>query len=314
METPWELIAKYLADETNEAENAKIEEWANSAKENAILLKKAKLFFQHKQNSGTADFSQFQQEDWVKLQQKTILTVVHKERWLPVWKVAAAISLVVVASAIIILTTNNKPSLEIATKDFTKEVWLSDSSYVLLNKDSRLVVESGYNKNVRQVSLEGEAFFKVKSNSKNPFSVSSFDVNTTVLGTEFNVKARTESSITVSVLKGKVKVTANTEQQLLTANMASIYNGNSLQLFANADLNYLAWKTRVIRFKGTTLIDAIEFLSMFYGETITLDKSVDPKTLITVELNKLTLAQALEVVTFTLDLQFKNEAEGYLIH
>ncbi|GCC53619.1 hypothetical protein SanaruYs_38640 [Chryseotalea sanaruensis] len=314
METPWALIAKYLTNEVSESERAKVVIWLNSDNANSILLERLRSMFEIKHKSGVTDFSQFQQEDWEKLQQKTILAYGKEVRWLPVWKIAASISLIIVAFVSIIYLNKQKPLLEIATTNHTKEVWLPDSSYVLLNKDSRLIVEGTYNEEMRKVKLIGEAFFKVKSNPTIPFLVSSFEVNTTVLGTQFNVKAKADSLITISVLEGKVNVAVKNESQLLTANMSTIYNGNSLKLLANVDHNYLAWKTGVVRFKSQTLLEAVEFLSEHYSEPILLEKNVDPQMLITVELNNLSIDQSLDIISTTLDLEFTKESQEYIVN
>lgn len=313
METPWELIAKYLTNEANESERAEIERWSNSDKANFILLERLMLIFENKQKSSNTDFSRFQQEDWEKLQQKTIHAGKQQIRWLPVWKIAAAISLIIVAFVSIIYLNKQQALLEIVTTNETKEVWLPDSSYVLLNKDSRLIVEGAYNEETRQVKLEGEGFFKVKSNAQKPFSVSSFHVSTTVLGTQFNVNAKADSQITVSVLEGKVSVAAHSQEKLLTANTATVYNGYALEFLANADPNYLAWKTGIIRFKGKALSEVVKFLSVHYNKSISIEKSIDASLLITVELNNLSIDQSLEIISSTLDLQYIKETQAYVI-
>lgn len=313
MKTPWELIAKQLTNEASESERVELEKWVKSDKANFTLLERLKLAYQHKHEAPSIDFSRFQDEDWKRLQQKTIHADEQQVRWLPVWKIAASISLIIVAFASIIYLNKNQPLLEIATTNDTKEVWLPDSSYVLLNKGSRLIVEGAYNEETRQVKLEGEGFFKVKSNAQNPFSVESFGVSTTVLGTQFNVNAKADSQITVSVLEGKVSVAAHNQEKLLTANTATVFDGRTLQFFANADPNYLAWKTGIIRFKGKALSEVVKFLSAHYNKSISIEKNIDASLLITVELNNLSIDQSLEIISSTLDLHFTIEAQGYVI-
>lgn len=314
MNTPWELLAKYISQEASESERVEVEKWAGRAEANSVLLERLSLLFQNNDQSHKIDFSQFKGEDWERLHQKTILGASKENEWAHMWKMAASISLIIAALASILYFIKQAPLLEITTTDQTQEVWLPDSSHVLLNKHSNLVVEAGYLGENRKVSLKGEAFFKVRSNPQSPFSVRSYGVSTTVLGTEFNIKARTDSAITVSVVEGKVNVAAKDQQQLLTTNMSAIYNGQALQLAESPNPNYLAWKTGVIHFESETLLEALTFLSDHYGNAITLDSDVDPKTLITVELNNLSLSQSIEIITFTLDLQFVKGSKGYRIY
>lgn len=313
METPWELIGKHLTGEASEAESVELEKWSKSDKSNSLLLERVKLIYQNKYATHSMDFSQFQQQDWEKLQQRTILINSQQVKWLSVWKIAAAITLIIVAFVSIIYLNKQQPLLEIVTTNETKEVWLPDSSYVLLNKDSRLIVEGAYNEETRKVSLIGEGFFKVKSNVKIPFSVKSFGVSTTVLGTQFNVNAKTDSQITISVLEGKVRVAAHSQEKLLIANTATVYYGHALEFLANADPNFLAWKTGIIRFKGKALSEVVKFLSVHYNKPISIEKNIDPSLLITVELDNLSIEQSLEIITSTLDLKFIKSNNEYFI-
>ncbi len=313
METPWELLAKYLTNEASESERVELLKWSKRDIANSILLERLKFIYHNKQKNLSIDFSLFQQEDWERLEQKTIRIPEEEVRWYSAWRIAASISLVIVALVSLLYFNKEKPLLQIVATNSTKELWLPDSSYVLLNKDSKLTVAGNYNKEGRNLKLEGEAFFKVKPNAKSPFSVKSFGVNTTVLGTEFNVKAKADSLITISVLEGKVRVVANHQEQLLTANTATVYDGHALQFLAVADLNYLAWKTGIIRFKGEALSEVVKFLSTHYGESIRIEKNIDPSLLITVELNKLSIDQSLEIISSTLDLHYIKEKQGYVI-
>ncbi|NBP69901.1 MAG: hypothetical protein EBU52_14280, partial [Cytophagia bacterium] len=187
MNTPWELLAKYFAKEANEAEKAEVEKWSHSHHDNTLLLEKLNFLFKKNPQSFTSDFKKFKDQDWETLYHKTIAADAKKVIWPMVWKLAASISFIIMALTSIILFNKRTPLLEVVTTNHTKEVWLPDSSYVLLNKNSKLTVAADYLKSSRKVNLLGEAFFKVKSNPECPFSVSSFEVSTTVLGTQFNV-------------------------------------------------------------------------------------------------------------------------------
>lgn len=310
MKTPWELLAKYYTNEATKDERIEVENWLNHAEDNLLLFETLAHFFKKSTNP---DFIQFKEKDWEVLYKKTVLTDTHKSIWLPIWKIAATISLVFVAFISVIYLNKQTVLLEIVSTDHTKEVWLPDSSYVLLNKNSKLIVEAGYLKKERNVKLIGEAFFQVKPNHKSPFSVSSFDICTTVLGTQFNVSATTDSLITVSVLEGKVNVAINEARHLLTANMATTYDGHHLQMITEADPNFLTWKTGIMRFDRQPLAVVTKFLSAYFKEEVILEKNIDTGLMITVELNNLSLQQSLEIITATLDLNYSKQPKGYLI-
>jgi len=76
---------------------------------------------------------------------------------------------------------------------------LPDSSVAFLNSGSRLSYSSVFG-GERHVSLTGEGYFIVRSDSLRPFLVHAADVTVKALGTEFNVKAYPEEKFVETVL------------------------------------------------------------------------------------------------------------------
>jgi ferric-dicitrate binding protein FerR (iron transport regulator) len=89
---------------------------------------------------------------------------------------------------------------------------LPDDSEVVLNAVSTLSFNKKDWRNVRNVFLEGEAYFKVEKGQK--FSVITPVGNVTVLGTQFNVKQR-DDLFEVICYEGSVQVTYQSEIQIL---------------------------------------------------------------------------------------------------
>jgi ferric-dicitrate binding protein FerR (iron transport regulator) len=88
------------------------------------------------------------------------------------------------------------------------EVTLPDGSSVLLNAGSSIKYRNDFNKTNRELSLHGEAYFKVSRNEVLPFLVSAGNINIMAVGTEFNVKAYDdEELIETTLVEGKVKIT-----------------------------------------------------------------------------------------------------------
>ena len=87
-------------------------------------------------------------------------------------------------------------------------VVLPDGSIVALWDDSQLNLDANFlSGKTREVTLEGEAFFDIAHNPNKPFIIHAKGIRTTALGTAFTVRAVSgETSITVTVVEGKVKV------------------------------------------------------------------------------------------------------------
>ena len=115
-------------------------------------------------------------------------------------RIAAAIALIFAASYFYISTLDESVSTQYAERS---EVRLPDNSEIILNADSRISYSDKNWKKERNVSLQGEAFFKVAKGQK--FTVATKDGLETVLGTQFNVENR-KGFFEVTCYEGLVSV------------------------------------------------------------------------------------------------------------
>ena len=94
----------------------------------------------------------------------------------------------------------------------TKTISLLDGSEVILNSKSTISFnESDWEEN-RQLTLDGEAYFKVKKG--NTFTVSTKNGSVIILGTQFNVNS-TNDFFDVVCYEGKVRVKTNSSAHIL---------------------------------------------------------------------------------------------------
>jgi transmembrane sensor len=128
-------------------------------------------------------------------------------------KYAAVILLTVLFSGITYYIAGRLKTEEIACNEIVVpygsriKVTLADSSEVWLNSGSRFSYPSHFAKGSREVHLEGEAFFDIRRNPKQPFYVRTSGINIKVLGTRFNVKSYPEEDIIETTLvSGKLIV------------------------------------------------------------------------------------------------------------
>ncbi|AWH75466.1 anti-sigma factor [Dokdonia sp. Dokd-P16] len=95
-----------------------------------------------------------------------------------------------------------------------ESITLPDNSTVMLNAMSSLTYDKDTWEAQRNVSLEGEAYFKVAKGTT--FNVKTSNGTVTVLGTQFNIKNRDEY-FDVICYEGSVKVTTTTQEVILKA-------------------------------------------------------------------------------------------------
>lgn len=94
-----------------------------------------------------------------------------------------------------------------AKKGAKTRMVLPDGTSVWLNSDSKLVYDAKFNDSVREVTLEGEAYFNVVKNAGRPFIVHTSGIDVRVLGTAFNVKSYPqEATIEATLIHGSIEV------------------------------------------------------------------------------------------------------------
>lgn len=145
------------------------------------------------------------------------------------------------------------------------KVMLSDSSEVWLNADSRLTFPSHFVGNKREVILEGEAYFKVVRNVNAPFIVRCGNIETHVLGTEFNIR-NYNNTPEVALVTGKVSVCLDDGNKVvLSPGEAALVCNNDIQTRTIDTDFYRRWKEGLFYFDNATLLDVVCEIGRWYN-------------------------------------------------
>jgi ferric-dicitrate binding protein FerR (iron transport regulator) len=214
------------------------------------------------------------------------------------FKVAAVAVIMLCASYFVFF--NNEKSFETRIAQ-TKSLILPDNSEVILNSSSLL----SYNKKEwdekRDIVLDGEAFFKVSKGQK--FTVHTDAGNVQVLGTQFNVKERSDY-FEVQCYEGIVAVTYGNQKVVLTKGKAfRIINGIS-QDITGFNANKPSWLNDESSFVQVPLSEVIEELERQYNIKIQSD-NIDLTQLFTGTFTHKDKNIALQSVTIPLQLSYK---------
>lgn len=234
---------------------------------------------------------------------------------------AAAAALLIITLAIwrLVASTHNPESpvtktekkiLEPAPETNGKRyIRLQDGSTVLLNEGSQLDYPADFANDKREVALSGEAYFDIRPDAKRPFIVHTGKVNTTVLGTAFNIKAYPEQKqITVTVTRGKVKVGDNKKTFGVIVPNESIAVNTEINSFklerVNAD-EALSWKKQYLVLDDISLEEAAVLIGNRYHVNISFSKEALENCRISATfLNNENLEQVLTVVTGVVDADY----------
>ena len=147
------------------------------------------------------------------------------------------------------------------------ELILPDSTHVWLNARSKLVYPISFGKDIRQVELNGEAYFDVIHNEKQPFVVKTPQMDIQVLGTEFNVTAYSSSSdFEVALLRGCIELSSprlSSNYRMKEKELIRLQN-NKLISKDISDYDYFRWKEGLICFNNESVATIIEKLKLYY--------------------------------------------------
>jgi transmembrane sensor len=197
------------------------------------------------------------------------------------------------------------------------KIILPDSSEVFLGAGSKLTIPEKFTGNLREISLQGEAFFQVTKNPKKPFVIHTGTVQTMVLGTSFKIEAFKNKPLTVSVVTGKVRVddyTGNihTSLAVLTPGQKVTYdNGQPIAGKAVID-DTRTWKDGRQVFNQQALHDITDVLERWYNVKFEYKTAKKAEEKISVILNSdRPLANIMKVLSAT--GHFKYEINGKII-
>ncbi len=163
-----------------------------------------------------------------------------------------------------------------------KTVALADGSVATMEANSTLVFPEKFTGATRDVSLKGEAFFKVAKDKQHPFTVHSPLVNTTVVGTEFNVDDKDSLNAKVVVVSGIVKVqaaNAKTKQEVrLTPEDGAVFGtGNNMLRKVSSPDDARFYKQRrdgIFVYNGVPVSAVVKDVERYYNTKVDVDGTI----------------------------------------
>lgn len=154
-------------------------------------------------------------------------------------------------------------------KSDKKWVVLADGSSVYLKRGTKITVPADFNTDsVRNISLQGEAFFAIAPDKRRPFIVKSeHGAQVKVLGTRFNARF-VDRHLSVVLTKGAVEVENDQQRLHLKPEEMATYNPETRQLLQQTvDTSfYNAWITSQLYFKEISLKTVIAKLNGIYPD------------------------------------------------
>lgn len=197
----------------------------------------------------------------------------------------------------------------------TKQLTLPDGTHLQLNSCSYVRYPNRFGDKVRKVELEGEGFFKVARNEKQPFVVGTSRLDVRVLGTRFNVKSYKEDElVSVSVESGKVQVDLPEAMMRLQAREQVIINTVSGEYSKKKEEREVAvWRKGALCFQSTPIHDVAKELERMYGCRINFSPGVDMTLQVSGEHGNNSLDDVLGAISFISGGKLKYKKDGNTI-
>lgn len=305
----FDILAAYFAGEATAEDIKLVEEWINSG--NIDEFNKIKNLWLHS-DIAVQDF------DTEAALQKINLRIEKSKprRTLRFISIAAAVIIAIISIPLIIINfgegLGKNRMLSFNSMDSISQIELTDGSVLTLNNNSSIEYPKDFDKN-RNIKLKGEAYFEIAHiDNTNKFTVDAGDIEITVIGTKFNIKAYESSNfIEVSVTEGVVKVSGQKSDSFieLHANQRAVFNKKTLEITKDSvsAQNEIFWKTNTISFKDSDLKEIASTLSKIYNieVEVNIENHIDYKINTVFTGNSLT--EIIKILELTLDIKIRQE-------
>ncbi len=292
-----ELLARFFSNQCTPAEAREV---ATYLREHPEVLEKYLPEEEFLQIQDDGNFPETVSQQWLKNIHRQSASANSRMKWAKRVAVAAITAGVLIGASLLLVNRDHQKETTIASAAMpsipreqqeraennsgkTITTVLPDGSVIQLFPTASIVYDKQFREN-RNIYLSGEADFTVVADKLHPFVVYSSELNTTVLGTFFHVKAiPAEDIITVRLNTGKVLIqgTANNKKVVLTPgkelryyrktgkSIVADFNTTGTDILVKAGNNGTSSaKPDWYKFNNQPMAQVLDQLSNYYGVAI----------------------------------------------
>lgn len=191
-----------------------------------------------------------------------------------------------------------------------KSVELVDGSTILLNSNSTIRIPLDYNRNKRDLQLQGEALFEVAKNAGKPFLVKTAETEVEALGTIFKVRSYSfENFVQTSLLEGKVSVTHSSRpssSRILSPGMQSTFRaGADTAILTSFDIvSEEQWRQGELVFEHASIDQIQQTLQYWFGMEVELQGKPAKPILFNGKFNNKSLDDVMKAIAYVNNLSY----------
>ncbi|MEE1946631.1 FecR family protein [Pedobacter sp. KR3-3] len=309
-----ELAYKWKNGTLTPEEKIRFEQWYNSFNDEELLLSESKY----------VDEQQLKAHLKANIDQQLAQEVAQPKTF-KLWpRIAAVAAVVLVVFGATLFKEpiqnlfNPVQQMQLATLPGQhRQIQLADGTKVWLSPATQISYPNAFRGHERQIQVSGEAFFEVKHDPEHPFVIQSGAMRTIVLGTSFNVRAYPAANkAEVTVVSGKVGVTAQQKTEIMTANQRVVFNKRTKGLvkenYPEAQ-QFIEQRIGLFNYNGASLLTVSQALEMQYGISIQLAPSLLNKAFYGQLKTSIPLPQTLDKLAAVMDITWHKDGKTYLL-
>jgi hypothetical protein len=205
-------------------------------------------------------------------------------------------------------------------KGQTYQFTLPDGTKVWLNADSKISFPSQFSGKERKILLDGEGYFEVVHNAKQPFRVESKGQVVEDIGTAFNINAyKDEASVRTTLVEGEARVhltgISDKPFRTLLTGQQSVLTGSNRITVKQVDVNEsIGWKDGDFVCRNDDFKTLMRKVARWYNVEIIYDKSAPSDLSLLGEISRSkNISAILNIMEATGDVHFKIEGRRVIV-
>ncbi len=198
--------------------------------------------------------------------------------------------------------TYNSPS------GLRSKINLSDGSIIWLQPKSQIKYPKKFSAKSREIFFTGQAYFDIAKNPEKPFIVHTNDIDVSVLGTQFYVKANSVNDyVETGLISGKVKLKNSFIEEFLKPNDIVVFSRSKNQITEKKDLSSNSYKWN----NGSLVFDNCEFgtilkdISEWYNMDLDIDNNINLNTNLTLTVREESINEIMEILQMVVPFKYE---------
>lgn len=194
-------------------------------------------------------------------------------------------------------------------------ITFSDGTKMYVNAGTRVFYPAIFQKDKREIVVEGEVYLEVKKDPSRPFIVKTNGFDVKVLGTQFNVCAyKEEASASVVLVEGRVEVAAGKkDKSVLSPNQMIQIDAKGTEIKEVDVFGYICWKDNMMLLNDRKVGEILNRLSRYYGRTILYTEEIG-NIPISGKLDlRENMEEVIQIICQSFFLQYKTDVDNNIV-